>query len=84
MYELLIERRAEKDLRKLPRDIARLVINKIKTLATEPRMIGSHKLRDSDNAYRIRIGDYRILYEINDKKKIVRIYRIRHRKDVYR
>lgn len=83
-YELLIERRAEKDLQKLPTEIFRRVVTKIKLLADQPRSFGAQKLQGSNNDYRIRIGDYRVLYEIDDKDNIVTIFRVKHRREVYR
>jgi len=51
---------------------------------SNPRPHGVKKLSGGGSRWRIRVGDYRILYEINDSKKLVRIYRIAHRKDVYK
>ena len=55
----------------------------IRRLAKNPRPFGSQKLTD-DGGYRIRIGDYRILYRIDDKGKKVFVYKIRHRREVYK
>jgi mRNA interferase RelE/StbE len=49
-----------------------------------PRPPGSKKLAGSKNEWRIRVGDYRVLYDIADKVRIVRVYRVRHRRDVYK
>jgi mRNA-degrading endonuclease RelE of RelBE toxin-antitoxin system len=53
-------------------------------LAENPRPLGYRKLTGSKNDWRIRIGDYRVLYEIDEKAKAVRIMRVRHRREVYR
>ncbi|WP_371819475.1 type II toxin-antitoxin system RelE/ParE family toxin [Tolypothrix sp. PCC 7910] len=60
------------------------VIEKIQSLASEPRPDGVVKLKGSDNEYRIRIGDYRVRYEIDDDSQLVQILQCKHRKDVYR
>ena len=84
MYEVLIERTAEHDLKSLPTTLFNRIIPRIKALAEIPRPSGCHKLAGSKNDWRIRIGDYRVLYEIDDAHKRVRIFRVRHRREVYR
>ncbi len=61
MYEILLERNAEKDLRKLPKNVFKQIITKIKLLADTPRPKGTKKLMDSSSFWRIRIGSYREL-----------------------
>jgi len=84
MYEVLIEKHAEKDLKKLPEDSFRKILPHIRNLSNNPRPLNSRKMVGSKTDYRLRIGDYRILYEINDKAREIRIFRIRHRREVYR
>ena len=84
MYEIYLERSAEKDLRKLRPPFFNTVLTKIKALANNPHPRGSRKIMDSDNFWRIRIGAYRVLYEIIDSENSIRIYKIRHRKDAYK
>ncbi|HEY7556281.1 MAG TPA: type II toxin-antitoxin system RelE/ParE family toxin [Candidatus Binatia bacterium] len=84
MYEVLIERTAERDLKSLPTNIFNRIVSRIKTLSENPRPSGCHKLAGSRNDWRIRIGDYRVVYEIDDPHKRVKIFRIRHRREVYR
>jgi mRNA interferase RelE/StbE len=84
VFEILIERTAEKDLRRLSDDIHDRVITAISTLSNNPRPSGAKKLVGSKSDWRIRVGDYRILYDIADTIRIVRVYRVRHRKDVYK
>jgi mRNA interferase RelE/StbE len=84
VYEVLIERSAERDLKSLPTPLFHRIVSRIKALADNPRPSGCHKLAGSKNDWRIRIGDYRALYEINDARRLVRIFRIRHRSEVYR
>lgn len=83
-YEVLIERSAEKDLRRLPEEVHDRVIGSILTLALNPRPPGAKKLVGSKSDWRIRVGDYRVLYDIADQVRIVRVYRVRHRRDVYK
>jgi len=84
VYEVLLERRAEKDLRRLTAEIFRRAIAAIEALAEDPRPEGCRKLTGSSNDWRIRVGDYRVLYEIEDQNQVVRIMRVRHRRESYR
>ena len=84
MYQVLIERAAERDLRRLPGTVHDRVIAAIRALARDPRPPGCRKLTGSANDWRVRVGDYRIVYEIADAIRIVRVHRVRHRRDVYR
>jgi mRNA interferase RelE/StbE len=60
------------------------VITAIQALATNPRPSGCRKLAGSQHDWRIRVGDYRVIYEIGDAIRIVRVNRVRHRREVYR
>ena len=84
MFEILIEERAEKDIKSIPKNISNNICKKILLLAKNPKPRGSKKLSRNNNFYRLRFGEYRILYEISEKIKIVRIFRVRHRSEVYR
>ena len=84
MYEVYLERAAERDLRKLSAEAFHRIIPRIQALAETPRPPGCRKLSGSDSDWRIRIGDYRVVYEIDDAEKAVRIFRVRHRRDAYR
>lgn len=83
-YEIVIERQAEKDLNKLPKNITSLIVSKIQLLEENPRPAQAKQLQTNYDDWRLRVGDYRVLYEIDDKKKIIRIFRAKHRKDIYR
>lgn len=83
MYELRILRRATRDIANLPKDYTKLVSQHIEQLAENPRPPGVKKLRDRDD-YRLRVGPYRILYVIDDKVRVVTIYRVKHRREAYR
>lgn len=84
MYQIVVERSAEKDLKRLSSEVRTRAVNAMQELSADPRPPGSRKLAASENDWRIRVGDYRIIYEIADKIRIVRVNRVRHRRDVYR
>lgn len=84
MYEVLLERQAERDLRELPKETFRRVIQSIKGLGQAPRPPGCRKLVGSQQDYRVRVGDYRVLYEVDDGTRQVRVLRVRHRREAYR
>ncbi len=84
MYDVLIERTAERDIKSLPTALFDRILPRIKAFADNPRPTGCHKLAGSKNDWRIRIGDYRVVYEIDDARKQVKIFRVRHRREVYR
>ena len=82
MYELFVLPPAQKDLDKLEVSAFDRILRKIRALAKDVRPPGCLKLT-GDDGYRVRSGDYRILYRIDDAAKRIYIYRIKHRKDVY-
>ncbi len=84
MYQLKIIPTARKDLDNLQGKLFEAVKAAILSLAENPRPPGCQKLSDEENGYRIRVRDIRILYRINDKTKEVIIYRVKHRREVYR
>lgn len=84
MYSILLERAAEKDLTRLSVVVHGRVIAAIRGLAQNPRPPGCRKLTGAQNDWRIRVGDYRVIYEIADVIRVVRVHRVRHRGEVYR
>jgi len=84
VHEIYLERTAGRDLNKLEQADFDRIIAQMKALAENPRPAGCRKIKGSINDWRIRSGVYRIIYEIDDTDKVVKIYRIRHRKEVYR
>jgi mRNA interferase RelE/StbE len=82
-YSVVVKRSAERELRAVPRTDLRRVITRIRGLADEPRPPGSEKLSGEDR-YRLRQGDYRLIYAIDDDRRIVEIVKIGHRREVYR
>jgi mRNA interferase RelE/StbE len=84
MYKVLLTRHAERDLRRLPAEVFQRIVRQLKNLSQVPRPHGCRKLTDVGNDYRIRVGEYRVLYEIDDGTRQVKILRAGHRRDVYR
>ncbi|MBI4663275.1 MAG: type II toxin-antitoxin system RelE/ParE family toxin [Verrucomicrobia bacterium] len=84
MYRVLLVRGAEKNLSRLSCEIHDRVIEAIQALATNPRPPGCRKLAGSEIDWRVRVGDYRVIYEIADEIRVVRVNRVRHRREVYR
>jgi len=83
-YRVELTRSAEKDLRKIDRSRVATIVKELESLVSEPRPSGVKKLVGAEKTYRIRIGDYRVVYEIRDDVMIVLVIRIAHRRDVYR
>lgn len=81
-YQILIDPAAVRELKKIDRRVQRSVADAINALAENPRPQGSRKLVGSGNAYRIRVGDHRVLYQIADKVLQVLIVKVGNRKDV--
>ncbi len=83
-YRIEFARSAERDLRRIDRQIVPRIVSAIDELTIDPRPHGAKKLVGADRTYRIRIGDYRVVYTVDDAVFIVSIDRIRHRREVYR
>lgn len=84
VFEVLLERRAERDLRRFSKDVQERVAGALRLLATEARPRGCRKLVGADRDWRLRVGDYRIIYEIDDSAQVIRVMYIRHRREAYR
>ena len=83
MYQLKIKRSAEQDLRRLPRSMFPRVNQTILALREEPRPPGVRKLKGKFEGWRVRVGNYRIVFQIDDAAQTVTIIRVRHRREVY-
>ena len=83
-YRISIEPAAQRELSKLPIDVRQNVADAISALANEPRPPGVRKLSGSKSSYRIRIGDYRVLYTIADRILHVIVIKVGNRRDIYR
>jgi len=75
---------SEHDLKKIDRQYIPKIIEEIGYLAQNPFPIQSKKLKDSESSYRLRVGDYRVVYQVDQESKTIVIYHIRHRKDAYK
>ena len=84
MYEVFLEKATQRDLKALSRENFHRIIPRIEELARNPRPSGCHKIAGSKSDWRVRVGNYRIIYEVDDKAKVVRVMRVRHRREVYR
>ncbi|MCC5640767.1 type II toxin-antitoxin system RelE/ParE family toxin [Nostoc sp. CHAB 5844] len=83
-YKIEFSNAAFKQLKKLPAQVQTRIQTKIDELTDNPRPNGVVKLEDSDSSYRIRVGNYRVLYDIFDDVLLVIVVRVGHRKQVYR
>ncbi|MGI6750410.1 MAG: type II toxin-antitoxin system RelE family toxin [Atribacter sp.] len=84
LYKILWKKSAEKDLKNIPHKLINRIIEVIDSLSKNPLPPRVRKITGSVNLYRLRIGDYRIIYEVNSNIKNVMIIYIRNRKDVYK
>ena len=82
-FTLIIPNSVQKQLNRLPDNVFKRVINIFKSLEEEPYPKESKKLTNR-NGYRIRIGDYRIIYDVDVKAKFIYLRKVGHRKDIYR
>ena len=83
-YNILISATAEKTLKKIPKKDRIKIVRLIQTLAISPVPQGARKLLGEQNIYRVRQGNYRVIYELKNKKLIILILKKGHRKDIYR
>jgi mRNA interferase RelE/StbE len=84
IYDVVLSKTAEKNLSKLPPKIIAIIIPFLELLGENPRPIGCKKLRGFSYLWRVRVGNYRIIYSIEDKILLVDIREIGHRKDIYK
>jgi len=83
IYKIIITKSAQKEIQKLQKPELPRILTAIKSLSSDPRPSGCKKLVGLHNIYRIRIGDYRVLYAIEDQIRIVEIDAVRHRREAY-
>jgi len=83
-YRVELTRSAEKDLRRIDRSRVTSLYKAMEGLGDDPRPPGSKKLVGADRTYRIRVGDYRIVYEIEEDILVVLVIRVAHRREAYR
>jgi mRNA interferase RelE/StbE len=82
-YRVALASSAAKELKKLSGQLIARVVPRLENLASDPRPPGCKKLQGGEREWRIRIGDYRVVYTIDDAKLLVEVTRIRHRSEVY-
>jgi mRNA interferase RelE/StbE len=82
-YELAFKKSVAKDLRRFPREDVRRIMERIRALADDPRPPGCEKLSGLER-YRVRQGQYRIIYEVENRVLTVLVVKVGHRRDVYR
>lgn len=83
-WRIIVQRQADKDLARLPADMIRRAVTAIDRLADEPWPDGCRQLAAVSDTYRLRIGEYRVVYEVDATTHAVYILRVRHQREVYR
>jgi mRNA interferase RelE/StbE len=83
-YRIILKPSAERELSRLPLALTERIERTIDALAADPRPAGVKKMQGAANLWRVRVGDYRIVYEIHDREIVIMVLKIAHRKDVYR
>lgn len=83
VFKIHLSKRAYKELEKLPISDRKRILKRIGELSTTPFPYGYRKLRGAKDAYRLRAGDYRILYKIIRRDKVILVFRIAHRRKAY-
>jgi len=83
-FEIQWRRSTRRDIRSLPAQEVMRIVAAVEALAEEPFPHGAQKLTGSEHTFRIRVGDYRVVYEVVTAARMVEIQRVRHRKEVYR
>jgi mRNA interferase RelE/StbE len=83
-YAVTFARSARNELEALDAPLVTRIVARIEALAVQPRPPGVRKLRGAENQWRLRVGGYRVVYEIDDRRRTIDIVRIRHRREVYR
>jgi len=82
-YRLSIANAVKQDVRNIERAALDRILQKIRSLAEDPFPSGCRKLKGSSSSYRVRVGDYRIIYEVDSETRTVTVFHVRHRKDAY-
>jgi mRNA interferase RelE/StbE len=82
-YRVALTSSAEKELHRLPKKMVARIVSRLERLESAPRPPGCKKLKGGENEWRIRVGDYRIVYVIEDAARTVDVTRIAHRREVY-
>ena len=83
-YHIEWKSSAERELRRIHSEFVRRIVEAAESLADDPFPVGHRKLVGGAASYRVRVGDYRIVYQVDVQRRVVEVYHIRHRKDAYR
>jgi mRNA interferase RelE/StbE len=83
-YRVVFTRSARRELEALEATVARRIISRVEALTTDPRPHGCVKLQGAADLWRIRVGDYRVVYVVSDLERLVDVRVVRHRSDAYR
>ena len=84
IYKIQWKPSAVKELRRLDRQVVPRIVKAVESLSSNPFPAGVRKLYSSEHSYRIKIGDYRVIYSVIESHLVIEIVRVRHRKDIYR
>jgi len=86
MYEVRFTKKATKDIRRLPEKVRKILHTKLETIALDPYATNNNikALKSIEDAYRLRIGDYRVVYYLHDDDLIVEVVKAKHRSEVYK
>lgn len=82
-YRIDVLKSVDREARKIDKKNLDRIVSKIKSLTKNPFPVQTKKLKGSESSYRLRVGDYRIIYEVDTQYKLVTIFHIRHRKEAY-
>ncbi len=83
-YSIVFARSARRELERLHEPMSSRILKRIESLAGNPRPVGCRKLEGAENLWRLRVGEHRIIYSVDDRTRMVDITAIRHRRDAYR
>ena len=83
-YQIEWRNSALRELRRLDRQVVPRIVSDVEALATNPLPLGVRELQGGQRTYRLRVGDYRVIYELFESRLVIEIVRVRHRKDAYR
>lgn len=83
-YRVVFARSARKELQNLDPPVARRILGRVEALIAKPRPAGVKKIEGADDLWRIRIGEWRVIYRISEGKRLIDVVAVRHRRDAYR
>ena len=83
-YSIIWKNSAKKELRKIPKKELLSILDEVEKLSSNPFPLTHKKIQGTNNTYRLKIGNYRVVYYLENEELIIEIIRVRHRKDVYR